>query len=172
MTIISFDVDAGPDLVIEQGESIQLQGSSSETDFVWSPDASMSDPNVLNPVVNPNQTITYFLTADNGTCSITDEMVVTVNSGLVIPNTFSPNGDGINDTWEILGIEKYPDANIQIYNRWGQLIFQTTGYPPSKRWNGTSKSGKPLAASAYYYVINVRDDDFEEPVKGHVTILE
>jgi gliding motility-associated-like protein len=172
MTIISFDVDAGPDLVIEQGESIQLQGSSSETGFVWSPDVNMNDPNILNPIVNPNQTITYFLTADNGTCSITDEMVVTVNSGLVIPNTFSPNGDGINDTWEILGIEKYPDANVQVYNRWGQLIFQTTGYPPSKRWNGTSKSGKSLAASAYYYVINVRDDDFDEPLKGHVTILE
>lgn len=172
MTIISFDVDAGPDLVIEQGESIQLQGSSSETDVVWSPDVNMSDPNVLNPVVNPNQTITYFLTADNGTCSITDEMVVTVNSGLVIPNTFSPNGDGINDTWEILGIEKYPDANVQVYDRWGQLVFQTTGYPPSKRWNGTSKSGKSLAPSAYYYVINVRDDDFEVPLKGHVTILE
>lgn len=172
MTIITFDVDAGPDIVIEQGESIQLQGSSSETDIVWSPNVNMSDPNVLTPVVNPDQTITYFLTADNGTCSITDEMVVTVNSGLVIPNTFSPNGDGINDTWEILGIEKYPDANVQIYDRWGQLVFQTTGYPPSKRWNGTSKSGKPLAASAYYYVINVRDDDFEEPLKGHVTILE
>jgi len=172
MTIISFNVDAGPDLVIEQGESIQLEGSSSETDIVWSPDVNMSDPNVLNPVVNPNQTITYFLTADNGTCSITDEMVVTVNSGLVIPNTFSPNGDGINDTWEILGIEKYPDANVQVFDRWGQLVFQTTGYPPSKRWNGTSKSGKSLAPSAYYYVINVRDDDFEEPLKGHVTILE
>jgi gliding motility-associated-like protein len=172
MTVISFDVDAGPDLVIEQGESTQLQGSTSETGFVWSPAVNMNDPSLLNPVVNPNQTITYFLTADNGTCTITDEMVVTVNSGLVIPNTFSPNGDGINDTWEILGIEKYPDANVQVYNRWGQLIFQTTGYPPSKRWNGTSKSGKSLAASAYYYVINVRNDDFEEPLKGHVTILE
>lgn len=172
MEIISFDVDAGPDLEIEQGESIQLEGSSSQTDIIWSPDVNMSDPNVLNPVVNPNQTMTYFLTADNGTCSITDEMVVTVNSGLVIPNTFSPNGDGINDTWEILGIEKYPDANVQVYDRWGQLVFQTTGYPPSKRWNGSSKSGKKLAPSAYFYVINVRDNDFEQPLKGHVTILE
>lgn len=172
MEIVTFEVDAGPDLTIEVDESIQLEGSTSETTFEWSPATNMSDPSVLAPVVNPAQSITYFLTANNGTCSIIDEMQVIVNSGLEIPNTFSPNDDGINDTWEILGIEKYPDVGIQVFDRWGQLVFQTTGYSQSKRWDGTSKSGKELAPSAYYYVIDVRNDDFPEPIKGHVTIVK
>ncbi|MDX1651256.1 MAG: gliding motility-associated C-terminal domain-containing protein [Brumimicrobium sp.] len=172
MNIITFLVDAGPDLVIDEGESVQLQGNSDVTNIQWSPAVAMSNPNILDPVVAPGQTITYFLTGNNGTCTITDEMTVTVLSGLVIPNTFSPNGDGINDTWEILGIEKYVDVSIKIYDRWGQLVFITTGYPVSKRWDGTSKSGKELAPSAYYYVIDLRDDKYPDPFKGYVTILK
>jgi gliding motility-associated-like protein len=171
-TVLDFVLDAGPDLSIEQGESIILQGSSAVANINWSPSLNMSDPSDITPVVNPSQTTTYFLTGDNGTCTITDEVTITVTNSLEIPNTFSPNGDGVNETWEILGIEKYPNCNIQVFTRWGQLVFQSTGYSSSKRWNGTSKNGKELAPSAYYYVINLRSDDFPDPIKGTVSIIK
>ncbi len=171
-TVLDFELDAGPDLSIEQGESVILQGSSDVTDVIWTPSINMSDASDITPVVNPSQTTTYFLTGDNGICTITDEVTVFVTNSLEIPNTFSPNGDGVNETWEILGIEKYPNCNIQVYTRWGQLVFQTTGYSVSKRWDGTSKNGKELASSAYYYVINLRSDDFPDPIKGTVSIIK
>lgn len=170
ITVTSFLVDAGPDFSIVAGESVQLQGNTSEIDFVWTPSFNMNDPNLITPVVNPNHTITYYLTASNGDCSITDFCVVSVISALEIPNTFTPNGDNVNDTWEILGIEKFPDAYIQVFDRWGQLVFQSNGYPPSKRWDGT-KNGRELAPSSYYYVIDVRNENFPDALKGFVSIV-
>lgn len=169
--LYSFFVDAGPDFEILEGESVQLQGSSDEDIVEWSPSINMSNSNSFTPVVSPTSTTQYFLSVSNGVCSITDFCEVVVISALKIPNTFSPNGDGINDTWEILGIQSYPDCFVQVYDRWGQLVFQTTGYSPSKFWDGTSMNGRELAPSAYYYVINLRDEEFPDPIKGHVSIV-
>lgn len=172
MSVLDFPVDAGIDTTIQQGENIQLEGSTTESDIMWSPSYAMNNATILNPIVDPDETTTYFLTVDNGTCSITDEMTVFVENNLTVPNTFSPNGDGINDDWEILGINQFPDCTIQVYTRWGQLVFQSTGYSLSKRWDGTSKNGKPLVAGAYYYVINLRSDEFDKPLKGTVSIVK
>lgn len=171
ITIISFPVDAGPDFDIVAGETVILQGVTDQIEFEWTPPLNMSNPLVLNPVVGPYQTITYYLTASNGICSITDFCEVRVISALDIPNTFTPNGDGVNDEWEIPGIELFPDCLIQVYDRWGQLVFQSNGYPPSKRWDGRSQSGRELTPSAYYYVINLRSDEFPDPFKGFVSIV-
>ena len=67
-------------------------------------------------------------------------------------NTFSPNGDGINDTWKISGIENYPNANVQIFTRSGEKVFESVGYPVP--FNGIYQ-GKQLAVSTYYYIINL-----------------
>ena len=172
INVVSFPVDAGPDFEIVAGESVQLEGFTTESDYEWSPPLFMNNPNILNPIVNPTQTTIYYLSANNGVCTITDYMEVRVISALEIPNTFSPNGDGVNDTWEIPGIELYPDCYIQVFDRWGQLVFQTNGYPASKRWDGTRNgNGRPLAPSSYYYVINLRTEDFPEPIKGFVSIV-
>ena len=171
MTVIDFYVNAGPDFEILEGESVQLEGASDQEDIIWTPNIAISNPHSLTPFVSPTQTTQYYLTANNGYCTITDFCEVIVRSGLEIPNTFSPNGDGINDAWEILGIDEFPDCFVQIYNRWGQLVFQTTGYSSGKQWDGTSQNGRELAPSVYYYVINLRDEDYPDPIKGHVTII-
>jgi len=59
---------------------------------------------------------------------------------------------------------------VQVFNRWGQEVFKTTGYSLNKRWDGTNK-GKPLASSSYFYVIDLRVDEFPEPFKGYVSII-
>lgn len=171
ITVLDFLVDAGPDFYIQQGESVKLQGQTSEATILWSPFYNMNDATLIKPIVNPNETTIYFLTVSNGICSITDEVTVFVENQLEIPNTFSPNGDGTNDKWEILGIDNFPDCNIQVFNRWGQLVFQTTGYPLEKRWDGSSLSGNELASASYYYVINLRDEKYDKPLKGTVTII-
>lgn len=171
LTKLTFPVEAGPDFEITAGESVQLQGSSSANTVAWTPTIAISDPNISKPFVSPEETTTYYIAGTIGNCTITDYCEVVVKEALTIPNTFTPNGDGINDTWEILGIEKYPDCLIQVYSRWGQLVFQTTGYDASRRWDGTSGSGNPLASSTYYYVIELRSLEATEPIKGFVDIV-
>lgn len=172
-SVDSFLVDAGEDRYISQGESVKLNGQTTAGSVLWSPSVAMNNPTFVQPVVQPQETTTYFLTADNGTCTITDEVTVFVKKGLVIPNTITPNGDGINDEWEILGMDDFPNCEIEVFDRWGQLVFQTTGYPDNKRWDGTSRTGRKLAAGAYYYVINLRKSENENdaPIKGVVSII-
>lgn len=73
--------------------------------------------------------------------------------GLVVNNIVTPNGDGINDTWIIENIDGFPNAIIYIYNRWGNLVFETKNY--NNDWNGVSKfNGDTLPTGSYYYTID------------------
>ena len=78
--------------------------------------------------------------------------VLTITPNVVIPNTFTPNGDGINDTWDIGKINNYPNCVVQVFSRYGQMVFQSTGC--GIPWDGTCK-GSPVPASTYYYIINL-----------------
>jgi gliding motility-associated-like protein len=91
-----------------------------------------------------------------------------------IYNAFSPNGDGINDTWIIQGITRFPDNKVQVFNRWGNLIYEETGYDnTSKVWNGESSKGivfgdNEAPDGAYYYVVELGDGS--ETLKGFVVV--
>ena len=88
---------------------------------------------------------------------------------MIVNDGISPNGDGINDIWEIPNIEKFPDALVEVYNRWGELIFSATNYAGNK-WDGKYK-GKDLPVGTYYYVINLNSDLHKDPITGPITIL-
>jgi gliding motility-associated-like protein len=77
-------------------------------------------------------------------------MLVKVYKDLKIPNAFTPNGDGHNDTWIIPGLADYTNARVDVFNRWGQLVYHSTGY--SHPWDGSFK-GALLPTGAYYYII-------------------
>ncbi len=86
---------------------------------------------------------------------------------LFIPSAITPNSDGFNDVWKIRGIELYPEAVIEIYNRWGQLLFKSDkGY--HQKWDGTY-NGKDQPIDTYFYVIKLNNTS--EPIKGHLTIV-
>lgn len=86
---------------------------------------------------------------------------------LRIPTAFTPNGDGFNDTWQIEWIHLYPEVVIEIYNRWGDLVFRSDkGY--SKEWDGTYK-GRELPIDSYHFVI-IRGGT-RKPITGNVTII-
>jgi gliding motility-associated-like protein len=103
-----------------------------------------------------------------------EKVTVWVRSGsvcredkLVIPNVFSPNGDGINDIWEISGTGWYPDLEVTVFNRWGQTVWRSgRGYPVP--WDGRSR-GKMLPVDSYHYVADKQDGS--RPVVGTITIV-
>jgi len=73
---------------------------------------------------------------------------------VTVPTAFTPNNDGKNDTWEIVGLSTYPRSVITIFNREGTQLFRSVGY--SKPWDGTF-NGKPMPFGTYYYVIDLKD---------------
>jgi len=84
-----------------------------------------------------------------------------------VPNAFSPNGDGINDTWVITHLSAYPGATVQVFNRYGQLVFQSENN--SKTWDGTY-NGKPLPMATYYYIIDLKNN--QKKLAGSITIFK
>jgi len=172
ITVNDFFVNAGSDVTLLQGESTQLVGSTNAATFFWSPPAGINNPDILNPIASPELTTTYYLTGSNGICKIVDEVTISVISELVIPNVFSPNGDGINDNWEILGTQNFEEIYVLVYDRSGQKVYESVNYNPLKFWNGTFK-GKILPTTTYYYVITLnRSSPESQIIKGSVTIIQ
>ncbi len=89
----------------------------------------------------------------------------------IIPELLTPNGDGINDTWTIPGLEQYPKASAEIYNRWGNRVFAETPY--KNNWeaysdNKTTIGAERLPAATYYYILDLGDGS--TPLKGFIEI--
>ncbi len=163
-------VDAGPDLTVQAGGSVQLVGTSNGTDFMWNPTQTLNTPYAISTYATPEQTTVYTLTALNANCALSDEMTVFVSDNLTIPGSFSPNGDGHNDKWVIEGIEFYPDAQVVVYDRWGQKIADIAGYSLTKAWDGTNK-GKPVSDGVYFYSLDLRLNNDTKPLKGSITVI-
>jgi len=102
-------------------------------------------------------------------CMITDTFIVKVTNidCIHIYNVFSPNADGVNDTWDIDNIDLYPEVEINVFNQWGNKVFESTGY--EEPWDGTY-NGKELPAATYYYTLDLKNGDV--PYSGSITILK
>ncbi|MBN9298633.1 MAG: gliding motility-associated C-terminal domain-containing protein [Filimonas sp.] len=111
----------------------------------------------------------YIKATNRFNCSISKSVKIVVKEPVISPpNAFSPNGDGINETWIIpLLNQRYPKCTVDVYNRYGQNVFHSRGY--ADPWNGTF-NGKMLQFATYYYVIKP-DADFEA-ISGNVTIMK
>ena len=106
---------------------------------------------------------------DGNECMATEVTVKLIDVDipcLRIPNVFTPNGDGVNDTWVIGNIEMFPAAEVYVFNRWGQLMFTSKGY--AEDWDGRYR-GHFVPAGTYLYIIDIFDD--EDPYEGTVTII-
>ncbi len=162
--------DAGQPRQLTQGQSITLNGSATGYDisYYWTPDFAIDNPHLLQPVINPLESGTYSLhVVSNAGCgTAVSDVFVTVYKKVEIPNAFSPNRDGINDTWNIIALQTYSTASVSVYGRYGQLVYHCTGY--DKQWDGTF-NGTALPVGTYYYIIDLKNGT---PVKsGSVTIL-
>lgn len=164
--------DAGADVTILIFNSATIGGNptgAAGSVFSWSPSAGLNDSTAANPVASPTVTTTYTVTVTNSNgCTEIDTITVTVLPQIVFPNGISPNGDGSNDEWIIDNIEQFPNCVVEIYNRWGELLFRSVGY--HDRWDGTYK-GQPLPVGTYYYIINLNDPLYPDAFTGPITIL-
>jgi gliding motility-associated-like protein len=152
-----------------QGGEVTLDAKASGNNLIykWSPSIGLNNPDILSPVASPNTDMQYTLTvtATDG-CAAVANVFVSVLKNIVIPNAFTPNGDGINDTWEIKYIESYPNCTVQIFNRYGEKIYTSIGYPIP--WDGRYK-GSYLPSGTYYYIIDPKSG--RKPVSGYVAIV-
>ena len=135
--------------------------------YSWSPPQYLSNAAVSNPFASPPDDITYTfkITTDKG-CSATDDVFVKVLKLPAIPNIFSPNGDGIHDNWVINYLDSYPGCTVDIYNRYGQLIWHSEGY--SKPWDGTI-NGRPVPIGTYYYIVSPKNG--RKQMAGYVDVI-
>jgi gliding motility-associated-like protein len=153
---------------INEGESATLVASGASSYF-WSPSASLSNGFTAATTADPIVTTLYIVYGEDGNgCVAWDTVTVTVipSSELVFYNTFSPNGDGVNDFFYIGNVAKYPECVLEVFSRTGQLVYSKTGYDNS--WDGTNYGDK-LPEATYYYVFNPGDGS--PTVFGNVTIL-
>jgi len=135
--------------------------------YKWTPATGLSDPNIQFPRATPATTTTYTLTVATSTgCTTQSSETIYVINNLVVPNTFTPNGDSINDFWAINHLSDYANATVKIYDRNGMIVYESKGYPTP--WNGTRNGGN-LPVGAYYYIIDLKDGS--QLRSGEVTLI-
>ena len=151
-------ISFGPDKQIFRGGSTTLVATvvGNKNRYLWSPSASLNNDTIADPVATPTVSTTYSLkvTSSQG-CEATGHTTVNIFNGLLVPNAFSPNGDGLNDTWNIntLALD-FPACKVEVFNRFGQPVFYSEGY--NKPWDGYFH-GRLQPAGAYFYVINLNN---------------
>lgn len=167
--------DAGTVRYGQRGKTITLNPivSDANVTYQWTETpsvGSISNPNVKTPVITvADVDVTYKLivTAASGCVSAEATILVISSPEISAPNTFTPNADGYNDVWLITGMEAYPGAIVDIFDRTGRPIYHSIGY--AKPWDGTS-NGKPVPFGTYYFVINTRDGE-QQKLTGYVTVV-
>ncbi len=160
---ITLDAGTVSEIDINLGESLELMvdTDASNPTFEWSPPSGLSNDDTANVIATPTEDTEYLVrvTADSG-CSDSRTLRVNVlnNFKIVIPNTFSPNGDSNNDDFYVITEGMVEVTDFKIYNRWGQLIHDN----PTQPWDGRFR-GKDQPVDTYVYVISYIGD--EQPVK-------
>lgn len=162
--------DAGADKWIIEGMSAQLLANATgqNINYSWIPGVFIDNAQSLNPVVNPPRDTNYVLKviSGEGCGTATDTMHVFVYKDVFVPNAFSPDNDGINDTWNIPALGAYPEFDLTVFNRFGQIVFQNKNI--NRPWNGKYK-GEPLPIGVYVYVIDLKAE--KRILKGTVTLF-
>lgn len=165
-----FPVFAGNDTTLFQGQSVTLPGSGTGIP-IWTPAANLDNSTIFMPVATPPLSTTYILSVtDTNGCVNSDVVIITVilpTFNGIITTLFTPNGDGINDTWYIQDIQNYQDNEVIVFNIHGQQIYSQKNY--MNDWKGTY-NGKELPDGTYYYVLKFLKDD--AIFKGSLDILK
>lgn len=142
--------------------------------WTFTPSSTSTSTNPTNIFTTPG-TYTVVLVSTNGICSDTYTLEIKVTGGLgTIPGIFTPNGDGKNDPFYIPGLDAYPKNKLQIFNRWGNMVYEASPY--KNDWDGTPNkssmgTGK-LPVGAYFYILDLGDEKDPEPIRKGFVQLE
>jgi gliding motility-associated-like protein len=161
-------IESGEDQTISQGYSATLSATGG-TDYIWTPSESLDNQGVAEPIATPFETTTYTVsvTDDNG-CKGVASTIINVEEDFKLEpsNVVTPDGNNMNDTWFVKNITSFPDSEVNVYDRWGKRVLQTTNY--QNDWAGTNGTDV-LADGEYYYFITSSGSD--KVYKGTITIL-
>jgi gliding motility-associated-like protein len=146
--------------------------------YSWTPVANLSCADCPNPMASPIFNTEYtIVVTDSNDCSITDSVLIkTICNGknYFIPNTFSPNGDGVNDVFYPRGDNLYNIQTMRVFNRWGQMVFEKRDFPANSAasgWDGTF-NGRPAPVDVYVYIVEVVCDNAQVvALSGNVTLV-
>jgi len=173
----NIEVEIVPDVVsIDNGDEVILDvvidPASSGVSYTWAPSEGLSCDDCQNPIASPSQTTVYTVTVvtDQG-CSASASTTIFVNAPCneaMLPAMFSPNGDGNNDAFCVLG-NCVQSMELTIYNRWGEVMFESSSQ--SNCWDGTHRD-KPVNSGSYVYKLRVINTDGQEEITtGNVTLV-
>lgn len=147
--------------------TITLDAGNDGVNYLWSTNEHTSRIDVSDN--QAKQTFWVQVENSNG-CIASDTINIFACTGINaadIPNTFTPNNDGFNDTWKIKNLEMVPNTSVQIFDRWGRMVYNSNTGLPQDGWDGTAK-GRQLPMDAYYYIIKLSDGS---SYSGSVTII-
>ena len=163
-------ISAGGDRDVEWLDEVQLSGYTSGLDWYWTPAEDLSCDTCLNPTVVVDEPGWYVLHAVDSTgCGGADSVFIDIFYPVYIPSSFTPNNDGINDAFEVVG-QSLRGFWMRIFNRWGEEIFYTQD--PGEPWTGNVRGGRHAAPDGVYFY-QVRYEEAEGPLllEGTVVLL-
>tara|TARA_B100000809_G_scaffold259526_1_gene304724 strand:+ start:10179 stop:12668 length:2490 start_codon:yes stop_codon:yes gene_type:complete len=167
--IFPYNFGASNDTLIELGSSATISAYGGLF-YSWSPSATISSPNNAITEVNPIVTTNYGTSIiDANGCVYQDDVIVAVvasTSNIIIADLITANADGLNDTWNIMGIENHSDTKVLVFNISGNTVFESSDYDNS--WQG-SYNGSQLPDGTYYYIVELATES--EVRKGFITIV-
>ncbi|GAB2834247.1 PKD domain-containing protein [Ferruginibacter profundus] len=174
-------VEAGNDKTINVGQTVDLMPtiSADVSTVVWTPTQSIVQYHNPGITVKPRETTEYMVEASNaGGCKTRDHVTVFVicnGANVFIPNTFSPNGDGVNDIFYPRGTGLFSIKTLRIFNRWGEVVYEKNGFMPNDvnaGWNGTVRGMKQNPDVFVYTVDIICDNSSVLTLKGNVALIQ
>lgn len=173
---VSLSVTPDP-VTVNLGETIQLQTSTTQTGAVtynWQPTFGLSCYDCAAPSFSGNYSYVYTVTMTTaGGCTGISTVNITVipNYNVFIPNVFTPNGDGTNDTWQIFGnLPGIKQIEVKVFNRWGEKVFESTDI--NFAWDGSFKGTTVPAVYSYVAKFVWLDNHSDNRYKGTITLLK
>jgi len=167
-------LDLPNQIAIASGTSTTLEptyiGPSPNNSF-WSPSTDLSCDNCFTTVASPTSDITYTIEINvNDFCKLEKSVQIIVINKLLIPDAFTPNGDGVNDVFRLVNAEQFDEVLMRVYNRWGELIHEGTGN--NHGWNGLYKS-REQGIGVYVYYVEAKNPATGEKLSlnGNVSLI-
>lgn len=164
-------VNAGPDRIVFAKDSVILDAiiTGENPVYFWDPPDYLNNNRLLKPSASPASDMGYtlFATSQYG-CSNKDEVLIKVVAAVFVPTAFTPNKDGKNDNWRIPFLDPLFGAVVNVYNRFGQLVYHTEGQIVN--WDGNLK-GEPQPAGTYVYTIRYKKNQQEVNIKGMIILI-
>lgn len=167
-----FETVTPVDTTIKYGDRITLSSESEAIFWLWDPITYLNDPLAREPQATPLKDIVYTLIGINQYgCKDSAQVKINVEyeSQSVFPNAFSPNGDGVNDEFNVSFLRFDKLVEFRVFNRWGQQMFESKN--PKIGWDGTS-DGTPCASDVYYYLVKATlPDGTPKTFRGDITLI-